>query len=384
MGPFRREMVTKAALACLKKLEGNPDLVIAFVSSDFQSNLSEFLEILQIDGHASRIIGGTGAGLLGVNREASNYSGFSLFCMRFPRTDIECFVGTEHDFFRDIVTREDPDACFVLGHPLRKERLGELIDGLNTYAPGVVTAGGWVTGGPAAEDVFFFTENGPCDSELMAVRMRGGVRIVSLLSQGCRPIGEPLVITEADHDRLIRIAGEKPFEVLQELYAALDQDLKHDKDYRICAGVAASEVVDEFRSGHFVVEQIIGGNLNRGQLKLSAPVRPGQTMQFLISDPQAAAEDLMEKLTLLHGEYGVPLGALLCRDRLRGSRNKHPIDGILGDSAIFHEVFGKISMSGLLTFGEIGPTCGATFHHVRALSGLLFYDMPEEAVGAGS
>lgn len=383
LGTFKREMVTKAALACLKKLEGDPDLVIAFVSSDFQGNLPEFLEILQIDGHAGRIVGGTGAGLLGVKREASNYSGFSLFFMRFPRTDIECFVGSEHDFFRGIVTREDPDACFILGHPLRKERLADLIDGLNTYAPGVVTAGGWVTGGPGGDDVFFFTEEGLCDSEMMAVRLRGGVRIVSLLSQGCRPIGEPLVITEADHDRLIRIAGEKPFEVLQELYAALDQDLKHDKDYRICAGVAASEIVDEFRSGHFVVEQIIGGNLNRGQLKLSAPVRPGQTMQFQISDPQAAAEDLMAKLMTLQEEYGKPLGALLCRDRLRGSRNKDPIEGILGDAAIFHEVFGKIPMSGLLTFGEIGPTCGATFHHVRALSGLLFYDVAE-TVGVDS
>jgi len=383
LGTFKRETVTKAALACLKKLEGDPDLVIAFVSSDFQNNLPEFLEILQIDGHARRIVGGTGAGLLGVKREASNYSGFSLFCMRFPRTNIDCFVGTERDFFREIVTKEDPDACFVLGHPLRKERLEQLIDGLNTYAPGVVTAGGWVTGGPGGDDVFFFTEAGLCDSELLAVRLRGGVRIVSLLSQGCRPIGEPLVITEADHDRLIRIAGEKPFDVLQGLYAALEQDLKLDKDYSICAGVAATEIVDEFRSGHFVVEQIIGGNLDRGQLKLSAPVRPGQTMQFQISDPQAAAADLAAKLRTLRDELGTPIGVLLCRDRHRGSRNKAPIEGILGDAAIFEEMFGKVPMSGLLTFAEIGPTCGATFHHVRALSGLLFYD-PVETVEADS
>jgi small ligand-binding sensory domain FIST len=106
-------------------------------------------------------------------------------------------------------------------------------------------------------------------------------------------------------------------------------------------------------------------------------------MQFQISDPQAAAEDLLGKLRTIKEEFGNPLGALLCRDRLRGSLNKAPIEGILGDAAIFHEVFGKISMSGLLTFGEIGPTCGATFHHVRALSGLLFYD-DAETVLAGS
>lgn len=64
--------------------------MFAFVSSDWQPHLEDFLEIVQIHGRSPLVIGGSADGLIGVGEEDENVSGFSLLFLNLPNTEVRC------------------------------------------------------------------------------------------------------------------------------------------------------------------------------------------------------------------------------------------------------------------------------------------------------
>ena len=63
--------------------------------------------------------------------------------------------------------------------------------------------------------------HGPDDQRERAVsglRLGGKFRRSVGVTQGCRPIGEPLFITRCDGSQLLEIDGQRPLDVLKSLY----------------------------------------------------------------------------------------------------------------------------------------------------------------------
>ncbi|HZC34665.1 MAG TPA: FIST C-terminal domain-containing protein, partial [Chthoniobacterales bacterium] len=59
-------------------------------------------------------------------------------------------------------------------------------------------------------------------------------------------------------------------------------------------GLAASEYVDEFKRGDFLIRNILGADPQIGALAVGAYPRIGQTVQFQIRDSKTAHEDMVE------------------------------------------------------------------------------------------
>ena len=374
---FDEEAVTRAARACRERLGGPPTIVFAFVSPDWEQRLRTFAEIVQIEGHAPRLVGASAIGLAGTGREDENASGFSLLFLRLPNTAVETRAVDGGDL-RDAeagmpwprILGIEPDqfaGWVVLGSPPRMESDAWLSQWNSVY-PGEPVFGG-LASGPEPERMFLFTESGKTDAALIATRFLGGVRLGGVVSQGCRPIGEPYTITEVDRNILVSIGRRRAFEVLEDVYESLDETEQSRARGNIFAGLAMTEYKDDYRRGDFLVRNILGGDAMAGVIALGAYPRVGQTMQFQLRDRDAADEDLRIQCAGAQSRYGAPFAGLLFACAGRGARMFETPNH---DAGIIEDVFGKIPLSGFFCNGEIGPVGGQNFIHGYTAAAAFF------------
>ena len=131
----------------------------------------------------------------------------------------------------------------------------------------------------------------------MAAWIHGKVKVRSVVSQGCRPIGQPFVVTRVEGNVIHEMGGVPPLARLQEIYASLSESERLMLRHGLHVGRVLSEYQDEFQRGDFLMRNVTGADPN-----VPAPwpigdfIRPGQTVQFHIRDEQTADEDLRKLL----------------------------------------------------------------------------------------
>ena len=351
----------------LKTETGGATLALAFVSPDWRPHLKEFVEILQVYGHARQVIGCSADGFIGTGQEDEDVSGCSVMFLNLPGSDIGSWVINEN--FQIPHDRPATGGWLVLGNPLRLNAQALLEDMTRIY-PGVPVYGGLATGGWDAETLFtFHHEAGLIDSAGVAVHLPDVV-FQGIVSQGCQPIGEPYTITQVDKDVVLGVGGRRAYDVLVETFENLPEDDQKVARGNIMAGLAATEYRDDFKRGDFLVRNIIGGDPKTGALKIGAIPRVGQTIQFQLREKDAADEDLRVRSEALRVREGVPL-AMLCFSC--GGRGQ----GLFGvpnhDAGILQDTFGDAPVSGFFCNGEFGPVAGVNFLHGYTASVAVLY-----------
>jgi small ligand-binding sensory domain FIST len=378
---FDEDALVTAVRDCRERLGGPATLVFAFVSADWRPHLKEFIEIVQVEGRAPRIVGSSGYGLMGVGQEDENVSGVSLLFLRMPGTEATRIEVDESDL-RDAeagmpwsrITGVEPDdfgSWIALANPMRM-RSEIWLRQWNTAYPGEAVFGGLCSGGPDPEDLFLFTEAGESRAALLLMRLAGGVRVGGVVSQGCRPIGEPLTITEVDRNIVVSIGQRRAYEVLEEAYESLEESEQAAARGNIFAGLAMTEYKDELRQGDFLVRNIIGGDPKAGVLALGAYPRVGQTLQFQLRDQDSADEDLRMQCAGAQTRYGQPFASLLFSCAGRGVRMFETPNH---DAGIIEDVFGRVPLAGFFCNGEIGPVGGQNFIHGYTASAAFFLNL---------
>lgn len=351
----------------LREKTGGTTLAVAFVSPDWRPHLKEFIEIMQVYGHAQQVVGCSAAGFIGTGQEDEDTSGFSVLFLNLPGTDIETWVVDEH--FQIPRDRPATGAWLVVGNPLRLNAQA-LLEDMNRIYPGLPVYGGLATGGWEPETLFTFHHTaGLVDSAGVAVHFPDMV-VEGIVSQGCEPIGEPYTITQVENDVVLGVGGRRAYDVLVETFESLTEDDQRVARGNIMAGLAASEYRDDFQRGDFLVRNIIGGDPKSGALKIGAIPRVGQTLQFQLREKDAADADLRARSEVLKGRDGEPL-AMLCFSC--GGRGQ----GLFGipnhDAGILEDVFGRVPVAGFFCNGEFGPVAGVNFLHGYTAAVMAFY-----------
>src|SRR5208282_857389 len=149
---------------------------------------------------------------------------------------------------------------------------------------------------------------------------RGSLR--TEVTQGCRPIGEPLTVTRADKNIVFELAGRPPMKILKEMLHRMpnrDRDLARSA---LFLGRVVNEYQEEFSRGDFLIRNLIGSDPQSGALAVGDLMRTGQTVQFQVRDAQTADEDLRHLLAKERNELAKtqPRGALLFSCLGRGER----------------------------------------------------------------
>ncbi len=376
LSKFSESLVTETARGALEEVGGRVSLGVVFCSADYREHLEDFLEILQLHAHIPLLIGCSSSGFIGTNAEAERASGFSLLLLHLPATKLHAFTFTEAnapewddaDAWKKAVAAEgDMDAWLMLTDPTGVP-IEPWLGAWSRAFPGVPCIGGLASGGRDGGDTFIFKNRELLEGAGIAIGLRGGVKLHTLVSQGCRPIGEPLPVTGAEHN-LIQTLGSRPaYEVLDEAFQALSEKERERAKGNLFAGLAMREDREEFHRGDFLIRNILGADQGSGIVAIGAFPRVGQTIQYQLRDAKTADEDLRHLTALLAADGIKPFASLVFSC---GGRGRGLFKSANHDAAILAEYFTPHASAGFFCNGEIGPVGGRNFIHGYTASVLL-------------
>jgi len=215
----------------------------------------------------------------------------------------------------------------------------------------------------------------------VAISVSGDVKLVSVISQGCTPIGDTWTLTRVEQNLIYQIGNRPAYEVLVETVNNLSPAEQRKARGNLFIGLVVNEYLEEFHRGDFLVRNLLDGNQRSGVLVVGALPRAGQTMQFQRRDAEAATEDMNELLARAKRELAgaTVYGGCLCSCNGRG---RHLFGTPNHDAQTVQQELGPLGLAGFFCNGEIGPVGQKNFLHGYTASLALFVKKtPDEAFG---
>lgn len=186
----------------------------------------------------------------------------------------------------------------------------------------------------------------------------------TIVSQGCRPVGEPFTVTRADHNLVHELGGRPAIERLEALVADADPDTQELLRQGIHVGLVVNEQQMEFRRGDFLIRGVVGVDRTTGSVAVGDRVDVGQTLQFQVRDAATADEDLRE---LMAGQSGNGALVFTCN-----GRGRHLFDEPDHDAAVISDALDGAPVGGMFCAGEIGPVGNRNHLHGFTASVAIF------------
>jgi len=380
-----RQLVDRAT----EGIAGGPaDLAVVFSSMHHADALAEIAAEVTRRGLGRHVLGCTGESIVGEDQEVETSAALSLWAMRLPGIAVrprrlnftgEAFVGwpeLEAEPQARPAPAPAPDdrrpSLIMLADPFSFPT-DLFLKRLNEAATGMRVVGGMASGSNAPGQNRLVLDGEVVSEGAVAVELDGPLRVRTVVSQGCRPIGRTVIVTSIDRN-VIRELGRRPaLEVLREVFEGLPEEDQERVQQGLHIGRVINEYQEKFRRGDFLVRNVIGAD-EAGGIAITDVVRVGQTVQFHVRDAGTADEDLRSLLIQeRRARPGARIGgALLFTCNGRGSRlfsKPHH------DVATIHDVLGAVPVAGFFAMGEIGPVGGQNFVHGFTASIALFEEV---------
>ncbi len=364
---------------CIDLKQFEADLAVVFASHHYGPEFHELVQGIYSSINCRNLIGCTGEAIIGPTAEIEARPAVSLWAAKLPDVRVLPFLLDQEDVTRlgddpeawhdRLGVSVDDDPSFIVLPDGFSIDIPSCLGRMDSYFPGSTIVGGIASGAEAPGQNRLFLNDQTLRQGLVGVSLSGNVEIASVVSQGCRPVGEPFVITKA-RDNLIEELGGKPaLAVLQQVFneaEASDQELMK-------RGVHVGRLVDESRrqpgAGEFLVRNMMGVSPDQA-LAVTDFLRPGQTVQFHVRDSLSADEEMDRLLRAERERIECPAtGALLFSCNGRGRRFFRKPNH---DIALVNNIVGDCPTAGFFAQGEIGPVGGRTFIHSFTSSLILF------------
>jgi small ligand-binding sensory domain FIST len=373
------EAVAEVCQRANEQLGAVADLAMLFVSQHHGPDFERIAAAVCQRLGSESLLGCTGESIVGVGREVEAAPAMSLWLARLPGVTIApmhlqferspeggVIVGWPDD-----LPAEWPAgaALLMLGEPFSFPA-DALLERLNEDQPGTPVIGGMASGGAApGENCLLLGRAAPREGAV-AVMLYGPLRLRTIVSQGCRPIGTHFVITKAERNVIYELGGKPALLRLKEIFDTLPTHEQQLVQQGLHVGRVVSEYQDRFQQGDFLVRNVMGIDPDNGAIAIGDYVRAGQTVQFHIRDQQSADEELRQLLAAVHNDAtSSPDGALLFTCNGRGTRLFSQSDH---DARVLQDVLGNIPLAGFFAAGELGPIGGKNFMHGFTASVALF------------
>jgi small ligand-binding sensory domain FIST len=368
-----QEVVERAA----GLMEGeSADLALVFASPHHAAALGKIAGAIRARHLGRHVLGCTGESIVAETQEIEGSPAIGLWAARLPNVDLTPLRITFKDGEFSGLAAPEGSSLLLLGDPFTFPP-DQFLQRVNADHPGLRVVGGMASGGGTPGQNRLILDGELFEDGAVALGMEGALVLRTIVSQGCRPIGRPHIVTKAEQN-LIRELGRRPaLEVLGELYATLPPDDQHRVQHGLHIGRVINEYQESFQRGDFLVRNVLGAD-ELGGIAIGDRVKVGQTVQFHVRDEETAGEDLralLEKERDLHPDAPVR-GALLFTCNGRGtrlfSRPHH-------DVTLLKDVFAELPVAGFFAMGELGPVGGQNFIHGFTASVVLFEEPDPQA-----
>jgi len=397
--PSTTEAVEQACARVAEGLEGRPaDLAFVFVSPHHASNYYSVPELLAERLGDAPVVGCSAAGVIGGGHEVERRPGLAVTAAHLPGVTVTPFDARQNDLptadappeeWQHLVgVKPNKRAAIVLLPDPFTLQADALLSGLDFAFPGSVKSGGLASGGDRPGANALFIGDHVRRSGAVGAVLTGNVEVETVVTQGCRPVGRPMVITECRQNVIERLGDETPLDVLRDLFEGADPGQRRLIRRSLQLGLVMDPLSDTFTAGDFLIRNVIGADEEDGSLAVGEKVREGQVVQFHVQDAEAASEDIRAALERYREEAtaGPPASAMLFSCLGRG---QHLFGVPDHDTGLFQSMVAQVPLTGFFGNGQIGPAngCqaggveadGTTFLHGFTSSFALFRPRDEEA-----
>jgi small ligand-binding sensory domain FIST len=378
--PQTPQAVAEAGDAALAALSATPDLALVFFSPHHLTAAEALLEETRRRLQPRCLIGCVGETIIGNEREVEHGPALSLWLGKWAApVELEPFhlalerTGEGYSLigWPDALLGVDAarSALLVLGDPFTFPP-DLFLRSVNEDQRGLRVLGGMASGVRGPGQCRLLLQDRVPDHGAVGVLLQGEIRLRSIVSQGCRPVGRHLVVTRGQDNLIHELGGRPVLAQLQQLWEAMSPEERELFQQGPHLGIVINEYQGDFQRGDFLVRNVMGFERETGALAITDRIRIGQTVQFHVRDARTADEDLHALLQLdLAAHEKPPAGALLFSCNGRGTRL---FDQPNHDAGVIRAEAGPIPLAGFFAQGELGPVGGQNFIHGFTASVALF------------
>jgi small ligand-binding sensory domain FIST len=351
----------EAARAARPGKRGETDLAFVFLSPTHLDEAAAAAGAVREELEPRHLIGCVAEGIVAGARELEQGPAAAVWAASLPGAEIEAFhleaVETEEGVgISGTPDLSDAGLVSLLVDPFTFPA-GAFLAELNERYERLPIVGGVAVGGrQPGRQALILDDDIHRRGAVSAVL--SGLPVLTIVSQGCRPIGREAVITRCDANVVHELAGTPAFERLRSEIAALSTEEQTLAAHGLLVGIVIDENRPEYDAGDFLMRGLLGADEESGALVLGEAVRVGQTLRFFVRDAESADADLARALAVLAPE--TPAGALLFTCNGRGTNMFSEPDH---DARTVSEALGNEAVAGFFCGGEIGPVGGKAFLH---------------------
>ncbi len=351
--PLSAQAVGEVVGQILDVVGTEPELAVVFVSTDHRGSFTEIVGAIRTMLAPGVLIGCTTTSMLVDGLEIEQRPAISLWAGNPGRVEpIRIGVdrtddGVAVDGLDDLVEAGE-GTLLLLGDPFSTPT-SALLGRLGKAAPDLVVIGGLAGGGSGPGANRLVLDDLVVEDGAVGALLPPGI-VEPVVSQGCRPIGAPAIVTAAEGNLILELAGVRALDRLEEELGLLAGEPREQAAQGLHIGLVVDESKATFGAGDFVIGNVVGADQERRGVAIGTPVEVGQTAQFHVRDALTSDVDL--DLALRDGpERGASL-VFSCNGR--GSALFGPVDH--DARTVFDHLGGPLT--GMFCTGEVGPVGG--------------------------
>lgn len=375
--PSPAEAVGEVVGSVLDQLGPSPDLAVMFVSPGLSGATPELAETVRATLAPGTLLGATASTVIGGGHEVEGGPALALWAGRMGPVQpvrMRAVPAGAGPRVEGVPTGGGPGrTMLVLADPFTLP-LDGVLDRLAAEQPDLTVVGGMASAarGPGGNGLVL--DDHVHRDGAVGVVLPPGLEVVPLVSQGCRPVGEPMIVTDVAGPVLLGLAGAPALDRLVEVSRTIGADDRDLFELGPQVGIVVDERRATFGTGDFLIRSVLGGDPERRGLLIGDTVEVGTTVQFHVRDAASADDELRRLLAGVVDDAPAapPQGALVFTCNGRGS----PFFGVADhDAELVAGVVGP-AVAGMACAGEIGPVGGRSHLHGYTASMLLLRGAP--------
>ena len=361
-----------AALAVAADLEGSfgtdPPAVVVFFATAAHIGAMDTLAAVLSDRLAPEMMLGAGAvSVIAGDRELEETPAVAAWAASLADAvpvRLGPALAADHSPVDDLpLLDEQPRTLLLLADPFSFPA-DRLLGQLGADFPQVRAIGGLASASGEAGGNRLVLDGEVFDDGAVGLLLESGAEVGTVVSQGCRPIGQPYVVTGGERNLIHELGGRPALERLQEIVEGLDDSERALVQRGLHIGIVVNEHKLDFDRGDFLVRGVLGLERRSRALAVGDIVETGTTVQFHVRDAATAREDLSG---LMSGRCAD--GALLFTCNGRGRRLFDVADQ---DASVVSSAIAPAPLAGMFCAGEIGPVGQRSYLHGFTASVALF------------
>ena len=333
----------------LDRLGPGPDLAVMFLSTAHVDRAAQIARTVNQTLAPAHLLGCTAGAVLAQRQEVEEAPGLVLWAgwtgpVEAYRLD-GASLPTGLDAGSSVLVVADPFGFDING-------LLDSIDPALTAVGGLASAAGQSGGNRLLLDDEAFSDGA------VAVVLPPGLGALPVVAQGCRPVGDPFVVTSVEGNLVRTLGGRPALERLKEVVSGVEEATRNRLRRGLHVGIVIDEHLSAFAAGDFLIRPVLGADRGSGTVAIGERVEVGTTLQFQVRDAGAATRDLAARLRPHRAESAL---VFTCN-----GRGRHLFGTPGHDAGHFVDGLGTTDVAGMFCAGEIGPV--GRRHHLHGFT----------------